>query len=96
MRQKRQFISRLLDGSLGEWMAFLAASLAILGTVWVFCRIKAWYCEDSDTAGSETEMLLQIRELRREGDLSDEEYRSIKSRLIEGSIRTDSNQKQDT
>jgi hypothetical protein len=74
-------------------MAFLGASLVILGMVWVFYRIRAWYCEDSDTAGSETEMLIRISELRREGDLSEEEYRSIKSRLIEGSIRTDSTQK---
>jgi hypothetical protein len=74
-------------------MAFLGASLAILGMVWVFYWIRAWYCEDSDTAGSETEMLIRISELRREGDLSEEEYRSIKGRLIEGSIRADSTQK---
>jgi uncharacterized membrane protein len=90
----RQIISQLLGGSLGEWVSFLVAALVVLGMTWVFCRIKAWYCDDSDPAGDETQMLFQIRELHREGDLSEEEYRSIKSRLIEGSIRTDSDKKQ--
>lgn len=44
-------------------------------------KLRASFREDSDRAEGKLEMLSQFRELHEQGDLSEEEYRLIKSRL---------------
>jgi len=48
---------------------------------WAIVRIRAWLHEDSDPAASAHEMLAHYREMQRQGDLTEEEFRSIRSRL---------------
>jgi hypothetical protein len=64
---------------LGLWVAVTAVTLAVL--IWAGLRIRAWFRDESGPAESHHEMLVQYRELQREGKLTEEEYRSIKRRL---------------
>jgi uncharacterized membrane protein len=71
---------RVLSESLWTWIGLIFA-LALLA--WIISRVRAWYREDDDPAGNAREMLSEIREMYVEGDLSEEEFRSIKGRLTE-------------
>lgn len=66
------------------WTLEIAAGLAVVLaiSVWLIVRIRARYWGLEDPTAAETEMLLQLGELRREGQLTEEEYRSIKGRLV--------------
>ena len=50
--------------------------------IWLIVRLIARVNEDTDPAEADREMLLTLSDLRREGDLTQEEFRSIKSRLV--------------
>jgi hypothetical protein len=71
---------RVLSESLWTWIGLIFALLVL---AWVVKAIRAWYREDDDPAGNAREMLSEIREMYVEGDLSEEEFRSIKGRLTE-------------
>jgi hypothetical protein len=62
----------------------IAAALAVvLGiSVWLVLRIRSRYWGPEDPTEAENQMLLQLGDLRREGQLTEEEYRSIKGRLV--------------
>ena len=56
--------------------------VAIGVLVVIALKVRAWYREDSDDAASQDDLLLQFRDLHRQGGLSEDEYRSIKGRLL--------------
>ena len=58
------------------------AATAVLVTVGVYlvARVRAWYQQSPPAAN---ELLTNFRELHSKGELSDEEYRTIKSMLAE-------------
>jgi hypothetical protein len=62
-------------------MAWLGLFLLLAGATWLIIRIRAQFREREDPAEEGHQMLMQMGELHREGGLSDEEYRSIKSKL---------------
>ncbi len=63
-----------------EWIiAFIVVSFLIWLIVWVVGRFR----ENEDRQVDASEILLQFSEMHREGDLTDDEFRSIKKRLIE-------------
>jgi len=70
---------KLLNRSLWE---LIGLGLAILVMVWLIMQIRSWLTGDDDPADGDHELLMSIRDLKREGDLTDDEYRSIKSRLV--------------
>ena len=76
---------KLLEASLLEWIALIAA---VAFAAWLIFRIRARFRGGDDPAAADHGMLMQISELRRRGDLSEEEYRSIKGRLVERLDRT--------
>lgn len=83
----------LWDKLTGSAWQFVALGLVVLVAVWLVVRIRAWSRDDEDPAAAEHQMLSHLADLRREGNLSEEEYRSIKGRLarkIEGSVRPQS------
>lgn len=71
------------------WLGLgLVAAIAV--AAWVIVRLRARYRDNEDPAGSDQGMLLHVGELHRQGHLSEEEYRSIKGRLVrrlDGSLR---------
>lgn len=76
-----------LAWSVGLLVIVLAVS------VWVILRVRAQIRDNADRAGADHGMLSQLGELHRQGHLSEEEYRSIKSRLVQrldGSVRAQS------
>jgi len=75
----------VLSESMWTWIGL---AFALLVLAWAVQRIRAWYREDDDPAGNAREMLSEIREMYVEGDLSEEEFRSIKGRLKERLDRT--------
>ncbi len=57
------------------------ALLAIVVLVWLILRIRSWFFESEDSDEPLEEMLTQFRQLKREGELTEEEYRLISQRL---------------
>lgn len=82
-RQKDTVIWKLLEGSTEEWIWFLCGLAVVVVVLWAFARFVAWMRDDEDPAAAEQMMLTEIGELHRGGDLSEEEYRSIKGRLLQ-------------
>ena len=72
-------LTKFLEYSIFEWVALFAA---ILFGIWAVFRIRTWFREVEDPAAQAHEMLIQFRDSFREGNISEAEYRSIKSRLI--------------
>ena len=65
-----------------NWWQFLFAAVCLVVLVWSIVRFISRVHEDVDPAETDQDMLNTISELRREGDLSEDEYRSIKSQLM--------------
>ena len=55
--------------------------LLVLLLVGVILKIRSWYRGDADDAVKPDELLLQFHELHRQGELDEDEYRSIRGRL---------------
>lgn len=72
----------LLNWPLYSWVGFLFAAIGLVVLVWWVVRLVARVNEDTDPAEADREMLLALSELHQEGDLTPEEYRSIKSQLM--------------
>ncbi len=62
---------------------FVGLGILITVSIALTLRIRQRFQGNDDPAEVDHQMLLQIKELRREGDLTDEEFRSIKGRLVE-------------
>ena len=82
--QDENRFAEFVQDSLWWWVGLL---FAIVLLVWIVVRLREWFREDSDPADDSRRMLSDIREMYHEGDLSEEEYRSIKGRLIAGKDR---------
>ena len=64
------------------WWQFLFAAACLVVLIWSIVRFVSRVHEDLDPAESDQDMLNAISELRREGDLTEDEYRSIKNQLM--------------
>lgn len=87
-RGQKSFLWKLLnDGpdattlELAFWSVVVLAAVVVL--IWAVVRIRARFRDDDDPAAVDRSMLLGLGELHRQGDLSEAEYRSIKSQLIQ-------------
>lgn len=74
---------RQLENILAYSAYILLALVVILAMVWLIVRIRTWYLDREDDAAVDQLMLSEIRDLHRRGDLSEEEYRSIKSEIVQ-------------
>lgn len=79
MNGRQEQLWRILDASALE---IIGLTVLFAVAVWLIFRIRAWFLDGEDPAATDHFMLSQIAELKREGGLSDEEYRSIKGRLV--------------
>lgn len=74
---------RMLTG-LFDSLTTLAILLTAIGVgIAIIVYVRSRYREDSDPAASDHAMLSHLGELHREGDLSEDEFRSIKCLLID-------------
>ena len=67
--------------TLWSWLPLLIAAVVLVLLIWAILRILSKMNEDVDPAEADREMLQALRDLRREGDLSEDEFRSIRGKL---------------
>lgn len=77
---KQKLFKELFDGYLLEWVL---AVLLVSFLIWLIVWIVGCFRENEDRHVDASELLLQFSEMRREGDLTDDEFRSIKKRLVD-------------
>ncbi len=75
-----------MDFSLTEfiretYLQWIALVFAISFLIWGAMRIRAYFLEESDTTNDNHLLLHQFRELQTQGEVSEEEYRKLKSRV---------------
>lgn len=74
----------LMQDSLWWWVGLV---FAVVVLAWVVLRLRQWFQEDSGPADDTRQLLSDVREMYHEGDLTEQEYRSIKGRIVEGTER---------
>ena len=73
-------ISKILSATLWEWLVLVVVLIVLIRLVmW----IKASLREDDDPSSVDHQMLVEITELQRQGEITETEYRSIKGRLVD-------------
>jgi len=83
----KDLFGKLLNATLYDWIALLILTAI---AVWFIYKIRSWFLGGDGPDASEHQLLTQLHDLRSEGELSEEEYRSIKGRIaqqIEGTTR---------
>ena len=66
-----------------SWLIFAVVLITLIVFIWLISRLVTRATEDSDPAEVDRQMLTAINDLHRKGDLSGEEFRSIKGQLVE-------------
>ena len=79
--QQARDLERFLETLGGLLLPLGLLAFVLFAAAWAILRVRTRYRGGDDPAADAHAMLTQIGELRRQGGLSDEEYRSIKSRL---------------
>ena len=74
----REELFKLLQAS---WLAWFGLFALVAAATWFIVRLRARFRDREDSTEGGRQMLMQMGELHRRGGLSDEEYRSIKSKL---------------
>ena len=64
-----------------SWLPLLIAAACLVVVVWTIVRLVSRVNEDVDPAEADREMLQALNDLRREGDLTEDEFRSIKGQI---------------
>ena len=64
-----------------SWVPLLIAAACVVVVVWAIVRLVSRVNEDVDPAEADREMLQALNDLRREGDLTEDEFRSIKGQI---------------
>ena len=64
-----------------SWLPLLIAAACLIVVVWAIVRLASRVNEDVDPAEADREMLQALNDLRREGDLTEDEFRSIKGQI---------------
>ncbi len=82
-RGGRKNLDDLFD-SIKESGWALVGLIFVLGIgVWAVSWLRSRFADDADSATESHRLLTQIGDLKEQGDLTEEEYRSIKGRLVE-------------
>ena len=64
-----------------SWLPLLIAVACLVVVVWAIVHLVSRVNEDVDPAEADREMLQALNDLRREGDLTEDEFRSIKGQI---------------
>lgn len=65
-----------------SWWPVMVAAVGLVALIWWILQWVSRVNEDVDPAEADREMLRTLNDLRREGDLSESEFRSIKGQLV--------------
>ena len=65
-----------------DWWQLLVAAACLVVVIWAILRLATRINEDVDPAEADREMLQALHDLRREGDLTEDEFRSIKNQIV--------------
>jgi hypothetical protein len=73
-----QFLQRIWEAL----PSLIGLTVAVTVLIWSVVRIRTYFREESDTGGSGEFLLTNLRELKQKGDLSEEEFRKLKSQYM--------------
>lgn len=73
-----------------SWLALAVGAVVLVIFIWWIARLSTHAAEDIDRAELDRQMLTAVSDLRSQGELTQEEYRSIKGRLVERLASDDS------
>ena len=65
-----------------SWLVFAIVLIALVVFIWLISRLVTRATEDPDPTEVDRQMLTTINDLHRKGNLSHEEFRSIKGQLV--------------
>ena len=65
-----------------SWLEVLGAAACLVVVIWAILRFVSRMNEDVDPAEADKQMLQALFDLRREGQVSDDEFRSIKGQIV--------------
>jgi len=65
------------------WWQWIVLAVVVVVLVRVVMWVRASLREDDDPSSVDNQMLVEITELERQGEITSTEYRSIKSRLVD-------------
>ena len=85
-------ILRFFNESYLQWIALI---FAISLMIWGAMRIRAYFLEESNTIDDNYRLLNELRDLKTQGQLPEEEYRKVKSRIKRESTETDNQDSED-
>lgn len=71
-----------LELPVDSWWFFAVVLFVLIFFIWLVARVTAAATNDTDPAAVDRQMLTAVSELRSRGELTQEEFRSIKSRLV--------------
>lgn len=86
----------LLELPFDEWWFCVVVLIVLVFVIWAVARFTTSVSKDIDPAETDRQMLTAVRDLKTEGELSEEEYRSIKSRLVDRLTETADPEDSDT
>ena len=66
-----------------SWWFCAVVLIVLVFAIWLIARLTTSVTEDIDPAEADRQMLTAVAELKSRGELSSEEFRSIKGRLVE-------------
>jgi hypothetical protein len=73
--------NELFDFFQESYLQWIGLGIAISFLIWGALRIRAHFRDESDESIDNHLLLQQFRELRSQGDLSEEEFRKLKSQI---------------
>ena len=65
-----------------SWYIYLGLTVVVGFLIWVIIQVRTRLRDDTGHMADHWQLLQQMQDLHRQGDLTEEEYRSIKGRLI--------------
>ncbi|MEZ6124047.1 MAG: hypothetical protein R3C49_12855 [Planctomycetaceae bacterium] len=66
-----------------SWWVLGVVLVLLIVSIWLIARLTTSVTEETDPAEIDRQMLSAVRELHSEGELTPEEFRSIKSQLVQ-------------
>ena len=81
MKVGTRIVEHLLDGTPTEWIGFIVLVAGIAGAVWCVARYRASLRDDADHEVADHLLAKHVRELHERGEVTTQEYRSLKQRV---------------